>query len=263
MSWACRMLKLSRQAVYQHARRTHRTRCREEQLLDSIRPLRQVMPRVGTRKLMEHLPDIGIGRDKLFETLRKHGLLVKRRRKSIITTQSKHDLGVWPNLLPQNTPQTPNAVWVADQTYIRLRHGFCYLSLITDLYSRKIVGYDLHPSLEATGPLKALRMALRSVYDVRGLIHHSDRGKQYASDDYVDELKRHGIRISMTAPRRPDQNAVAERVNGILKDEFYLDATFTSFLDAQELIVQSIYIYNNIRLHTSLGMVTPVIKHAA
>lgn len=212
---------------------------------------------------MEHLPGLGVGRDKFFEILRNHGLLVKRRRKYVITTHSDHHLTVWPNLLPETKPQTPNTVWVADQTYIRLRKGFCYLSLITDLYSRKIVGYDLHPSLESTGPLKAVQMALATVHDPQGLIHHSDRGKQYASDDYVNELKRNGIQISMTAPRRPDQNAVAERVNGILKDEFYLDATFNSFLEAQELIIQSIYIYNNIRLHTSLGMVTPSLRHAA
>ena len=263
MSWACRRLKISRQAVYQHGPREQHKSDQEQAVLDSIRPLRQVMPRVGARKLLEHLPALAVGRDRLFEILRKHGLLVKRRRRYIITTHSDHGLAVWPNLLSLVTPETPNAVWVADQTYIRLQKGFCYLSLITDLYSRKIVGYDLHPSLESAGPLKALRVALQTVENPRGLIHHSDRGKQYASDDYVKELKSNGIQISMTAPRRPDQNAVAERVNGILKDEFYLDATFNSFFEAQELIIQSIYIYNNIRLHTTLGMVTPALRHAA
>lgn len=263
MSSSCRMLKISRQAVYQHRRRQQHKSSQEQDVLDSIRPLRQLMPRVGARKLVEHLPALGVGRDRLFEILRKHGFLVKRRRRYVITTQSDHGLAVWPNLLQHVTPETPNAVWVADQTYIRLRSGFCYLSLVTDLYSRRIVGYDLHPNLESTGPLKALRMALRTVPNPQGLIHHSDRGKQYASDDYVKELKGYGIQISMTAPRRPDQNAVAERVNGILKDEFYLDATFNSFCEAQKLIIQSIYIYNNIRLHTSLGMVTPALKHAA
>ncbi len=263
MNRACQMLKISRQAVYQYAQRVHDKACQEQHVLDSILPLRQVMPRVGARKLMEHLPTLGIGRDRLFEILRKHGLLVKRRRRYVVTTHSDHGLTVWPNLLRQVEPETPNAVWVADQTYIRLQRGFCYLSLITDLYSRKIVGYDLHPSLESTGPLKALRMALRTVPNPQGLIHHSDRGKQYASDDYVKELQSYDIQISMTAPRRPDQNAVAERVNGILKDEFYLDATFNTFTEAQELIIQSIYIYNNIRLHTSLGLVTPALRHAA
>ena len=263
MNWACRMLKISRQAVYRYARGEHHKSYQEQAVLDSIRPLREVMPRVGARKLMEHLPGLSVGRDRLFEILRKHGLLVKRRHKYIMTTHSDHSLAVWPNLLQQVEPETPNAVWVADQTYIRLRKGFCYLSLITDLYSRKIVGYDLHPSLESTGPLNALRMALRTVHNPQGLVHHSDRGKQYASDDYVKELKGNGIQISMTAPRRPDQNAVAERVNGILKDEFYLDATFNSFCEAQELVIQSIYIYNNIRLHTSLGMLTPALRHAA
>ena len=257
------MLKMSQQAVYQHSRQEQRKSCRELEVLDSIRRLRQLMPRVGGRKLMEHLPGLGVGRDTFFQILRRHGLLVRRRRQYVITTHSDHRCAVWPNLLVGTKPHMPNSVWVADQTNIRLRKGFCYLSLITDLYSRKIVGYDLHPSLESAGPLKALRMALATVHDPQGLIHHSDRGKQYASDDYVNELKRHGIQISMTLPRRPDQNAVAERLNGILKDEFYLDATFNSFVEAQELIMQSIYIYNNIRLHTSLGMVTPTLRHAA
>lgn len=257
------MLKISRQAVYKCARQERLKRSDELVVLDSIRPLRQLMPRVGARKLLKHLPGLGVGRDKFLEILRHHGLLVRRRRKYVITTHSDHSLPAWPNLLTEIKPQGPNAVWVADQTYIRLRKGFCYLSLITDLYSRKIVGYDLHPSLESEGPLKALRMALASFQNPVGLIHHSDRGRQYASDDYVNQLKNHGIQISTTAPRRPDQNAVAERVNGILKDEFYLDATFGSFIEAQELIIQSIYIYNNIRLHMSLGLVTPTLRHAA
>lgn len=212
---------------------------------------------------MEHLPDLGLGRDKFFEILRKHGLLVKRRRKYTIITDSHHDLPVFPNLLPQATVEAPNTVWVADQTYIRLRQGFCYLSLVTDLYSRKIVGHDLYASLESAGPLNALKMALANVHNPVGLIHHSDRGKQYSSDDYINALNNHGMRISMTAPRRPDQNAVAERVNGILKNEFYLDSTFASLAEARRAIVQSIYIYNNIRLHLSLGMLTPSLRYAA
>lgn len=232
-------------------------------MLARMQPLRQIMPRVGTRKLMEHLPGLGVGRDKFFEILRKHGLLVKRRRRYTITTNSHHNLPVWPKLVPDAMPQTPNAVWVADQTYIRLRKGFCYLSLITDLYSRKIVGYDLHPSRESTGPLNALKMALADVNNPVALIHHSDRGKQYCSYDYTDELTKHGIRISMTAPRRPDQNAVAERVNGTLKTEFYLDSTFGSLAEARRAVDETIYIYNNIRLHLSLGMVTPSLRYAA
>lgn len=257
------MLKISRQAVHQHRRRNSTQQAQTLDILSRVRTLRQIMPRVGGRKLLKHLPDIGMGRDKFFKILRTHGLLVKRRKRYAITTNSQHTLPVYANLLPEATVDAPNRVWVADQTYIRLRQGFCYLSLVTDLYSRKIVGYDVSRTLETSGPLTALRMALARVQDPRGLIHHSDRGKQYCSASYTDILNEHGCRISMTAPRRPDQNATAERVNGILKTEFYLDATFNSIEPARRAIVQSIFIYNNIRLHLSLGMITPSLKHAA
>lgn len=257
------MLKISRQAVYQRQRRNSSQRAQMLEVLPPVRALRQIMPRVGGRKLLNHLPGIGVGRDKFFDILRQHGLLVKRRRKYTITTNSQHTLPVYPNLLLHAMADAPNRIWVADQTYIRLRQGFCYLSLVTDLYSRKIVGYDISHTLEASGPLRALLMALSTVQDPQGLIHHSDQGKQYCSDDYTRTLKEHGCRISMAAPRRPDQNATAERVNGILKTEFYLDATFNSIDIARRAIIQSIYIYNNIRLHLSLGMITPSLKHAA
>lgn len=257
------MLKISRQAVHQFRRRTVVERDKVVAAIPRVQALRQLMPRVGGRKLLKHLPDLGIGRDKFFDILRQHGLLVKRRRKYVLTTNSDHDLPIYPNLVASVTVDAANQVWVADQTYIRLRQGFCYLSLLTDLYSRKIVGYDVSRTLEASGPLRALQMALSTQEHYLGLIHHSDRGKQYCSDQYTQRLKEHGCQISMTAPRRPDQNATAERVNGILKTEFYLDATFSCLEDARRAIVQSIYIYNNIRLHTSLGMITPRLKHAA
>lgn len=257
------MLKISRQAVYQYQQRRQIDRAQEAELLSRVQGLRLLMPRVGTRKLKEHLGDVGLGRDKLFEILRQHGMLVKRRRKYAITTSSNHSLAVYPNLLSEAVADAPNRVWVADQTYIRLKNGFCYLSLVTDRYSRKIVGYDVHPTLHTTGPLNALRMALAAAESTQGLIHHSDRGTQYCSSDYTEELTSNGIRISMSLPNRPDQNAVAERVNGILKTEFYLDTTFRSLVEAKHAIDNSIYIYNNIRLHLSLGMATPRIRHAA
>lgn len=257
------MLKISRQAIYQYRQRQASDQAQVLAALPRIRAIRQVLPRVGGRKLLKHLPELSIGRDKFFDILRSHGLLIKRRRKYAITTNSNHTLPVYPNLLPETAVGAPNQIWVADQTYIRLRSGFCYLSLLTDLCSRKIVGYDVSPTLEATGPLHALQMALATVHDPRGLIHHSDRGKQYCSLEYTQTLKEHGCRISMTAPRRPDQNATAERVNGILKTEFYLDATFNRLEDARRAIAQSIYIYNNIRLHLSLGYSTPSLRHAA
>jgi len=257
------MLKISRQAAYQYRERRTIRQDRVAGLLPRVRALRQLMPRVGTRKLLKHLPDLGIGRDKVFEILRNHGLLVKRKRRYLQTTNSQHGLPIYPNLLPASQLERPGQIWVADQTYIRLRHGFCYLSLVTDLYSRKIVGHDLSPTLEARGPVNALRRALNTVDDPRGLIHHSDRGKQYCSTIYTQALRDSGCLISMTAPHRPDQNATAERVNGILKTEFYLDAVFLSLEEARRAIDQAIFIYNNIRLHLSLGMITPSAKHAA
>jgi putative transposase len=257
------MLNISRQAVHQYRRRKSSQQSQASEILPRVRTWRELMPQVGGRKLLKHMPDIGIGRDKFFDILRSHGLLVKRRRKYAITTNSQHTLPVYPNLVPDAVVNAPNRVWVADQTYIRLRKGFCYLSLVTDLYSRKIVGYDVSSTLEASGPIRALYMALATVNTCRGLIHHSDRGVQYCSDNYTQTLKERGCLISMTAPRRPDQNATAERVNGILKTEFFLDATFNSIECARHAIVQSIYIYNNIRLHTSLDMITPSLKHAA
>jgi len=263
MSRACQMLKISRQAAYQHQRRQRSRKAQVLDLVPRVHALRSLMPQVGGRKLLKHLDDLAIGRDRFFEILRQEGLLVKPRRRYAITTNSRHDLPVHPNLLPECSVTGPNQLWVADQTYIRLPKGFCYLSLVTDVWSRKIVGFDLAPTLEATGPIQALRMALATVKDPRGLVHHSDRGRQYCSDDYVQVLKDHGCRISMTSPRRPDQNALAERVNGILKTEFYLDATFGCIDRARRAITQTIYIYNNIRLHTSLGYITPSLKHAA
>ncbi len=256
-------MKISRQAVYQKRQRYIRAQAQVLDLLPRVHALRRLMPRVGTRKLLKHLGDTGIGRDKFFEILRKHGLLVKRRRRYAITTDSAHGLPVYPNLMAEAVVDGPNRVWVADQTYIRLRQGFCYLSLVTDLYTRKIVGYDVDPTLEARGPLEALRMAFTIAVDTQGLIHHSDQGKQYASLVYTGLLKDRGCRISMSARRRPDQNAVAERVNGILKTEFYLDATFNTIDEVQKAVAQSIQIYNNIRLHTSLGMITPSSRYAA
>ncbi len=261
---ACQMLEISRQAIYQCKSRRVHLQSRDEEILTRVRDLRSLMPRVGGRKLLEHCSELGLGRDKFFEILRTHGLLVKRRRTYTVTTNSKHELPVYPNLLNSIAVNRPNQVWVADQTYIRLQHRFCYLSLVTDLYSRKIVGYDVSSTLEATGPLAALRRAIQATRgDITGLIHHSDRGTQYCSSMYTDCLKEHGCEISMTLPRRPDQNAVAERVNGILKTEFYLDAIFTSIREIYRAIDQAVFIYNNIRLHFSLGLTTPSARYAA
>ena len=150
-----------------------------------------------------------------------------------------------------------NQVWVSDITYIRTQKGFCYLALITDVFSRKIVGYDISNSLELSGCVRALKKALYKTKNTEGIIHHSDRGIQYCSNQYTQILKRKGIQISMTEENHWYENAIAERVNGILKDEFYLDQTFDNLKYAKKATKSAINLYNQIRLHVSLNYKTP------
>jgi putative transposase len=261
------MLRISRQAVYQYARRQHVQRVDEEMIIRQVRLIRHEMPRMGTRKLYEELQpmlgSLGIGRDSLFEVLRRHRLLIRPRKRFVPTTNSHHTLAVCPNLLKATKPEGPGRVVVADQTYLRLERGFCYLSLVSDLYSRKILGLDVSPTLETTGPLQALTMALKSIKHHDWFIHHSDRGVQYCSNEYRTFLESHGGQSSMSAPGCPYENAVAERINGILKSEFYLDRIFASINQAQEAVLEAVTIYNTKRPHLSLAMMTPEMKYAA
>jgi putative transposase len=261
------MLRISRQAVYQYARRQHEHRVDEEKIVHEVRLIRRQMPRIGTRKLYEQLQPMlrtqSIGRDGFFDILRRHRMLIKPRRRFVPTTNSRHALPVCPNLLKPGPPEGPGRVIVADQTYLRLEYGFCYLSLVTDLWSRKILGVDVSPTLETVGPLRALAMALRNINHHDGFIHHSDRGVQYCSGEYRAFVKSHGGTSSMSAAGCPYENAVAERVNGILKSEFYLDRTFASLNQACEAALEAVAIYNNHRLHLSLGMKTPAMRYAA
>lgn len=259
----CRILKLSRQAVYQRARRLHKQQFDEQVILERVRSLRRLMPRIGTRKLYHQLKGLGIGRDKFFELLRLHQMLIKPRKRFIATTNSRHGLPARANLLLLSQPDGPHQVLVADQTYLRLERGFCYLSLVSDLWSRKILGYDVSRTLETDGPLRALRMALVDHPTAGPILHHSDRGVQYCSDAYTQTLSRYDIRISNSAPGCPYDNAVAERINGILKSEFYLDGIFRSVSEAETAAGESVWVYNNFRPHLSLEMMTPNMKHAA
>tara|TARA_B110001454_G_scaffold178538_1_gene171405 strand:- start:47 stop:625 length:579 start_codon:yes stop_codon:yes gene_type:complete len=184
-------------------------------------------------------------------------MLVKRKRASFKTTNSYHHFHKHNNLIKDLKITAPNQVWVSDITYIRTINGFCYLALITDLYSRKIVGYDISDSLELTGCLRALKSAFRKAKPKENLIHHSDRGIQYCSKQYVNELAKRNMKISMTEENHCYENAVAERVNGILKDEFYLDQCFSNTRTAKVATKNAIEIYNNKRLHLSLGLKTP------
>jgi transposase InsO family protein len=189
-------------------------------------------------------------------------MLVKRRKKYTVTTHSKHWMKKYPNLISGFNFKKPNRLWVSDITYIPVADSYAYLSLITDAFSRKILGYCLFQSLSAEGSVKALEMALTdSSTNFQGLIHHSDRGVQYCSKEYVDLLKTNSIRISMTENGDPYENALAERVNGILKDEWLSLERFDSFQQAKERINQVIKIYNEQRPHLSCGMKTPAKMH--
>ena len=229
------------------------------------------MPRLGVRKLQVILQDNGhvISRDRLFNLLRDSGMLVKRRHCRVVTTYSRHWMKKWPNLIRDVEPSRPDEIWVSDITYIEVVQGpsrtFLYLSLITDAFTHEIVGYALHDTLDTTGPLRALTMAL-SKYPagvLKGLIHHSDRGCQYCSQEYVSKLQQQGILISMTENGDPYENAIAERVNGILKTEWLYGMTLTSYYQAQKAIDRIVYLYNNVRPHESVGNMTPAAARRA
>jgi putative transposase len=263
----CRRAGVSRQAFYRERRVRRRREVDGETIVQTVVTQRKIHPRVGTRKLMRLIgPDleameIRIGRDRLFELLREKGMLIKRRRGGPRTTDSRHAMRVYPNLIRDAAPSGPNQVWVSDLTYLRTREGFLYLSLITDAYSRKIIGRDVDDTLEAEGCVRALKRALRQLPDGLRPTHHSDRGTQYCCHDYIGLLKSRDLRISMTEFNHCYENAKAERVNGILKDEYGLGQTFPSKRQAKEACLQAIRIYNQLRPHLSLDYQTPASVH--
>ena len=267
----CNLFDMRRDAYYKCKKRYQKRKAIELQVVELVKEERIEQPRVGTRKLYEalqstfELAGIKVGRDCLFDILRSHDMLVKRKKATCKTTDSYHRFHKYNNLVKDMKVTAPNQVWVSDITYIRTVNGFCYLALITDMYSRKIVGYDISDSLELAGCLRALKRALNTARPAVGLVHHSDRGIQYCSNQYVKELKKRKIKISMTEENHCYENAIAERVNGILKDEFYLDQCFFSTRYACKAAKNAIDIYNNKRLHLSLGYKTPnmVFKYTA
>jgi len=259
------MFDTTRQAYHKRQKTMIQNFLEEQVICDAVGSIRRKQPRVGTRKLHRMLNDTGfhIGRDKLFAILRENKLLVKPNKNYKTTTNSFHRFRKYSNLIKELEVTRPNQVFVSDITYLDTLEGFCYLALITDLGSRKIVGWDLSQSLAIEGCQRALRMALRGVENPKTLIHHSDRGIQYCSNGYVDILHTHEIKISMTEEDHVYENAIAERVNGILKTEFLLGEKLQSFKVAKELVQQSIKIYNQQRLHTSLDYQTPAYCYAA
>lgn len=206
--------------------------------------------------MLEH--QIKMGRDALFDLLSAHNLLVKRRKRGVRTTQSFHLMRKYSNLIRDYSPSEPNKLWVSDITYWKIPSGFVYISFVTDAYSHKILGYNLAATLDAIETIKALQMALLELNEPpSGLIHHSDRGIQYCSANYVQLLLANNIAISMTESGDPLENALAERVNGIIKNE-YLDCyQVESLPEARTLLGEVISLYNSERPHMSLGNLTP------
>jgi putative transposase len=268
MEEVCQVLGITRQGHHKALASEPAAALACEMVVQLVGEHRRALPRLGGLKL-HHLikgdlaaMGIKLGRDRFFDVLREEDLLVERRRSRTRTTDSFHRFRIWPNLIKGLEVTRPNQAWVADITYIRCRDGFAYLFLVTDVYSRKIVGWALGGTLETSWSLGALRMAITGAGGpLAGLIHHSDRGVQYCSADYVNGLKEGSIQISMAEAGNPYENAIAERVNGILKDEFLLDRTMEDVETARRAVRQAVDAYNTLRPHRSLGLMKPEEKY--
>jgi transposase InsO family protein len=260
---------VSRSGYYKAVERADRRLLDGQLILSMVHDIRRRHPRIGGKKLYSLLKadlfsaGIKVGRDKFFELLAKNGMLVKKRRKCAYTTDSYHHFRVYKNLLKHQPPQRAHQGWVSDITYVRQGKDFRYLFLVTDCFSRKIIGWNLSESLAIPGAVSALKMAIRQCPDTAGVIHHSDRGIQYCSKGYTDLLRNAGIRISMTEENHCYENAIAERVNGILKQEYGLDETFASVQLLSNAVKEAIWSYNMERPHWSLNLATPEQMHQA
>jgi transposase InsO family protein len=263
----CSLFGRSRQGWYEQTKREEEQHMATAIVLKLVHEIRADLPRAGVPKLHFMLQEklvahgIKMGRDALYQVLGEHGYLLRYRRRKPYTTNSNHPYKKYPNLIREIKYLThAGQLWVSDITYIRLREGFAYLSIVTDAYSHKIIGYCLHPTLHSDGPITALLQASKSKQG-RSLIHHSDRGSQYCCAEYVKVLEHYEIQISMTEKGDPYENAIAERINGILKGDFLLDRTFTSFTEASQMVDNAVEKYNHIRPHDSCDRLTPVQAH--
>lgn len=267
LSHLCAYWGLSRQGFYQGLKRQRLKSLQEDIILELVRTHKYLLPNSGGLKMLHLIRSdlarmqIDIGRDRFFKLLRDKDLLVKRKRKYVYTTDSNHPFKVYTNLIQGLKVNGIFQVLVADITYIRTMEGFLYLALITDLFSRKIIAWDLSDSLELEGCLRALKKALKAIpknwTSSQKCIHHSDRGSQYCSYAYTSYLKKYHFGISMAAAGNCYENAVAERINGILKTELELDQNFKSKVLAQSCVKNGIALYNTKRPHRSLNLKTP------
>lgn len=225
---------------------------------------RKQLPRLGTRKIHYLIKEdlqqqrLKFGRDKLFALMRYYDLQIKPRRRYVQTTMSKHWLRKWPNIIKGIAVNHPDEVWVSDITYLKTEEGNCYLNMITDAYSRKIVGYAVADNMETENMIGALRMATANKQHRHiSTIHHSDRGLQYCSQEYELLTSKNNIKLSMTENSDPYENALAERMNRTIKEEFGIDKKLKSRQLVYQLIEESIFLYNNKRPHLALKMKTP------
>lgn len=263
----CGLFGKTRQAYYKRKKESYKESLNEDLVLTVVSKIRETQKRTGGRKLIgmvrERVPaEQLMGRDEFFNLLRRYGLLVRKRKFRAVTTNSFHWLHKYPNIIKGLSPERPNHIWVSDITYIKTEEGFLYLYLITDAYSRKIIGWQLSDNLGSDNAILALYMAISQLpAKCDEIIHHSDRGIQYCSLKYVKLLEVHGIKISMTENGDPYENAIAERVNGILKTEWLYDMNLHNYSEAKAAVDEVIRIYNSERPHSSIEMLTPDQAH--
>ena len=262
---------MSRQNLYK-VHKDRKKSCVDSGLIvELVKAERAIQPRIGGKKLYYMFKSelqaagVDIGRDRFFKVLGANNLLLDPLPKAPRTTNSRHCLPVFRNILKEMDITGPNMAWVSDITYIRTGEDFLYLSLITDRYSRKVVGYYVGETLEAEECIKALNQAVIDLPECMFPLHHSDRGCQYCSHAYTDKLKEYGMEVSMTEENHCYENAIAERVNGILKQEYWLGSCFKTKEQAVKAVDQAVMLYNTRRPHQSLNYKTPeeVHKNAA
>ena len=267
----CRLLGVSKQAYYQHEDHLMQRLALESFVVEYVKEVRRKDPGIGGNKLWQMYrqkfgPDLRVGYNRFYDIIEQYGLKVRKRKRRVSTTDSRHDLPLYPNLVKDFIPTRPMQLVVSDITYIVLwvnpivgESKFCYLSLVTDYYTKEIVGYSVGETLETRYTQEALEMAVRHYGkdNLSGLIHHSDRGVQYASYDYTQRLKSLGVAISMTESGNPKDNAVAERINSTIKNELLKGMKFCSIEELKAALKVAVGFYNNERPHWSLDGMTP------
>lgn len=272
ISQGCRILGYSKQAYFK-ATKNEKTKLEKSVvvvsfILKKVESIRKDMPKIGGAKLFYLIKPLlinkgyKVGRDKFFSILKVHNLLIVRKKRKHFTTDSSYWRNQFDNLIKDIIPHRPEQIWVADITYFMTeKEGYVYGHFLTDAYSKKMMGFEIADDMKASSTLKALKMALRNRIYEQQLIHHSDRGMQYCSKEYTSVLKRNNILISMTQDGSPYDNAIAERINRIMKEEFLLGHTYKNIEQVRKLAIKAIDIYNNFRPHWSNGLLTPNDMH--